>query len=173
LRQAIAGLRALNPLLSTVNAPAPSTPTSASGNGTSTGEAAWAAPGSRYQPRGFHAKGGLGEIHRGEDVELHRPVALKRIQEAQDNAANRRRFLREAEITARLQHPGIAPVYGLVRDEKGRPCYAMRFVEGESLRDAIDGFHKADQAPRDPGERNLALRRLLRRVVAARPTVGY
>jgi serine/threonine-protein kinase len=139
----------------------------------STAEAGWAVPGSRYQPRGFHAKGGLGEIHRGEDVELHRPVALKRIQEAKNNADNRRRFLREAEITARLQHPGIAPVYGLVQDEQGRPCYAMRFIEGESLRDAIDAFHKADQARRDPSERNLALRRLLGRFVAACGTVAY
>src|SRR5262249_59384333 len=115
---------------------APPPPRPAPDNGPAAGEAAWTAAGGRYEPRGFHARGGLGEIHRGEDRELHRPVALKRIQQPKDSADNRRRFLREAEITARLQHPGIVPVYGLVQDEQGRPCYAMRFVEGQSLKDA-------------------------------------
>jgi tetratricopeptide (TPR) repeat protein len=171
-RRAIAGLRALGPLLSTVGDPAPIPPAPPPDNGT-TAETAWAVPGSRYQPRGFHTKGGLGEIHRGEDIELHRPVALKRIQGQRDSADNRRRFLREAEITARLQHPGIVPVYGLVQDDEGRPCYAMRFIEGESLRDAIPRFHDADRPGRDAGERNLALRRLLTRFVAACRTVAY
>jgi tetratricopeptide (TPR) repeat protein len=173
LRRAIAGLRALGPLLRTVSDPAATPLAPARDNGTAAAGAAWAVPGSRYQPRGFHAQGGLGEIHRGEDVELHRPVALKRIQERRDSADNRRRFLREAEITARLQHPGIVPVYGLVHDEQGRPCYAMRFIEGESLKDAIRRFHDADRPGRDPGERNLALRRLLTRFVAACRTVAY
>src|SRR5262245_25416015 len=78
-------------------------------------------PGDRYQPLRLHATGGLGEVHLAEDAELHRPVALKRIQaERADDAGSRRRFLREAEITARLQHPGIVPVYGLTADAEGR-----------------------------------------------------
>jgi serine/threonine protein kinase len=134
----------------------------------------WAIPGSRYQPLRFHARGGLGEVHVGDDVELHRPVALKRIKEdLADTPDNRRRFLREAEITARLQHPGIVPVYGLVQDDQGRPCYAMRFIEGESLRDAVARFHEADRARRDPAERNLALRQLLGRFVAVCKTIAY
>ncbi len=86
----------------------------------------------------FHAKGGLGEVHVAVDEELHREVALKRMQArcASDPSA-RRRFLNEAEITARLEHPGIVPIYGLVQDEQGQPCYAMRFIAGQSLADAI------------------------------------
>ena len=49
------------------------------------------------------------------------------------------RVLREAEITGRLEHPGIIPVYGLGTDAAGRPYYAMRFVRGQTLKEAIGG----------------------------------
>ena len=51
------------------------------------------------------------------------------------------RFLREARVTGRLEHPGIVPVYGLGRHADGRPYYAMRFIEGETLKQAIERFH--------------------------------
>lgn len=98
----------------------------------------------RYRPIRFHARGGLGEVFIAEDTELHRRVALKRVRP--HHAANPealRRFIREAETTARLQHPGVVPVYGLVWDSDGRPWYAMRFVEGEPFRDAIARIHGA------------------------------
>jgi tetratricopeptide (TPR) repeat protein/tRNA A-37 threonylcarbamoyl transferase component Bud32 len=128
----------------------------------------------RYAPLWLHAAGGLGEVHVAEDTELRRKVALKRIRPARaDDPDSRRRFLREAEITARLEHPGIVPVHGLVWDAQGGPRYAMRFVEGESLHHAIREFHAADGADRDPGERRLALRGLLGRFVAVCQTVAY
>src|SRR5262245_53395365 len=101
---------------------------------------------SRYRPVGFHARGGLGEVHVAEDSELGRRVALKGIRDQfADDAASRGRFVREAEITGRLEHPGIVPVYGLVYGPGGRPVYAMRFIEGETLRDAVQRFHAAPQ----------------------------
>src|SRR5262249_33831819 len=90
-----------------------------------------------------------------------------------DDADSRRRFLREAEITAGLQHPGIVPVYGRLEDELGRPCYAMRFIEGQSLKEAIERFHAADQAQREPSERSLAFRQLLTSFVAVCKTMAY
>jgi serine/threonine-protein kinase len=129
---------------------------------------------SRYRVLRLHATGGLGQVSLAFDEQLRREVALKEIQPRHaDRADNRARFLREAEITARLEHPGVVPVYGLDSDEVGRPCYAMRFVRGESLRDAIAGFHRADQARRDPTERALALRGLLRRFLDVCNTVAY
>src|SRR5262249_31634250 len=74
---------------------------------------------------------------------------------ANDPAALRR-FLNEAEITARLEHPGIVPVYGLVKDDHGRPCYAMRFIAGESLAEAIRRFHGQESAAREPVARESA-----------------
>jgi tRNA A-37 threonylcarbamoyl transferase component Bud32 len=128
----------------------------------------------RYRPRHCHARGGLGEVHVAHDQELDRDVALKRIREDRaGDAESRRRFLQEAEITGKLEHPGIVPVYGLVRGVDGEPCYAMRFVQGDTLKDAIERFHKAYQPGRDPGERSLALRQLLGRFVAVCNTVAY
>jgi serine/threonine-protein kinase len=131
-------------------------------------------PGGRYWPLRFHAKGGLGEVYVALDAELHREVALKRIQAPQAHESeNRQRFLREAEITARLEHPGVVPVYGLVQGPDGQPCYAMRFIQGQTLADAIRRFHEADRPGRDPGERRLALRELLARFVAVCNTMAY
>jgi tRNA A-37 threonylcarbamoyl transferase component Bud32 len=121
-----------------------------------------------------HAKGGLGEVFVAHDEELHRKVALKEIQNQHaDNPESRSRFVLEAEITGGLEHPGIVPVYGLGTYADGRPFYAMRFIRGDSLKDAIDRFHKADVPSRDPGERALALRPLLRRFVDVCNAVAY
>jgi serine/threonine-protein kinase len=132
------------------------------------------APTSRYRPLRLHAQGGLGEVFLAHDEELHREVALKRIQERHaEDAESRRRFLQEAEITGRLEHPGVVPVYGLVQGDDGQPCYAMRFIEGESLQEAIRCFHAADKPGRLVGERSLALRQLLGRFVAVCYTMAY
>jgi tetratricopeptide (TPR) repeat protein/tRNA A-37 threonylcarbamoyl transferase component Bud32 len=122
----------------------------------------------------LHAEGGLGEVHIAEDGQFRRQVAFKRIRAPYaDDPDRRQRFLREAEITGVLEHPGIVPVYGLGRDVDGRPFYAMRFIQGESLKDAIDRFHQAERPGRDAGERRLALRDLLGRFVAACNAVAY
>jgi serine/threonine protein kinase/tetratricopeptide (TPR) repeat protein len=131
-------------------------------------------PGARYRILRPHAKGGLGEVFVAEDVELHREVALKEIQDAHANDVfSRGRFLLEAEVTGRLEHPGIVPVYGLGQYADGRPFYAMRFIHGENLNVAIRRFHNAEQTGRDQGERRLALRQLLGRFVDVCNAVAY
>ena len=88
----------------------------------------------RFRIVRFHARGGLGEVYVAIDDELHREVALKQIQdEHADDPDSRSRFVVEAEITGGLEHPGIVPVYGLGRNDDGRPYYAMRLIRGESL----------------------------------------
>jgi serine/threonine-protein kinase len=121
-----------------------------------------------------HAKGGLGEVFVAQDEELHRQVALKEIQSRHaDDPNSRARFVLEAEITGGLEHPGIVPVYGLGHYLDGRPFYAMRFIRGDSLHEALDRFHKADVPGRDPRERNLAFRELLGRFVDVCQAVAY
>jgi tetratricopeptide (TPR) repeat protein/serine/threonine protein kinase len=133
-----------------------------------------AGPALRFQILRPHAKGGLGEVFVARDEELHREVALKEIRHARaDEPHSRSRFLLEAEITGRLEHPGIVPVYGLGTYPDGRPFYAMRFIRGDTLHAAIERFHKADEGRRDPGERALALRGLLRRFVDICNAVSY
>ncbi len=121
---------------------------------------------SRFQILRKHAKGGLGEVFVAFDLELHREVALKEIQERYaDHDESRDRFVLEAEVTGGLEHPGIVPVYGLGRYRDGRPYYAMRFIRGDSLKDAIDQFHAQEYERRDPGRREIELRRLLARFI--------
>src|SRR5262249_2727787 len=108
------------------------------------------------------------------DGELDREVALKSIlSDRADEPEHRRRFLREAQLTGRLEHPGIVPVYGLVWGADGRPSYAMRFIQGESLKDAVARFHAANRPGRDLGDQRLALRQLLGRFVAVCNAVAY
>src|SRR5204862_5867866 len=94
--------------------------------------------GTRFRILRRHARGGLGEVYVALDTELNREVALKEIQDRHvDDAGSRARFLLEAEITGGLEHPSIVPVYGLGAHADGRPFYAMRFIRGDSLLDAI------------------------------------
>jgi tetratricopeptide (TPR) repeat protein/tRNA A-37 threonylcarbamoyl transferase component Bud32 len=122
-----------------------------------------------------HAKGGLGEVFVALDRDLHREVALKEIHpHLADHPDNRARFVLEAEVTGNLEHPGIVPVYALGVYPNGRPFYAMRFIRGRSMQEVIADFHKADAGPRrDAGERRLALRELLGRLVAVCHAIDY
>ncbi len=133
----------------------------------------------RFQVLRKHAEGGLGVVSVALDRELGREVALKEVRESNaDDPASRRRFLLEAEITGGLEHPGIVPVYALGRYDNGRPYYAMRFIRGETLRQAIERFHRpagegASEASVEPSERVLGLRQLLRRFLDVCNAVDY
>ena len=122
-----------------------------------------------------HAKGGLGQVSVALDQELHREVALKEILvHLSDDTNARERFVLEAEITGGLEHPGIVPVYALGQYEDGRPYYAMRFIKGDSLKQSIEAFHKADNPNlKDDGARQLALRQLLGRFIVVCNAMDY
>lgn len=127
---------------------------------------------SRFQVLQPHARGGLGEVFLAHDRELNRSVALKELQARRaHDPSSQARFLLEAEITGRLEHPGIVPVYSLGRYEDGRPYYAMRLIEGETLRSAIDRYHRAGNSAREG--RVVAFQRLLRIVIDACNAVAY
>jgi serine/threonine-protein kinase len=133
-----------------------------------------ATAGARFRVLRPHARGGLGAVFVALDQELDREVALKQIIEKHaDNPVSRARFLLEAKITGGLEHPGIVPVYGLGLDAGGQPYYAMRFIQGDTLKDAVDRFHADADLRRDPGRRSLALRQLLRRFVDVCNAIDY
>ncbi len=77
------------------------------------------------------ASGGMGRIVAAEDLRLRRPVALKQLLDP--SLDQMPRFQREALITARLQHPGIVPVYEAGRWPTGEPFFAMKLVSGRPL----------------------------------------
>src|SRR5262245_14684939 len=84
-----------------------------------------------YRPEREIARGGMGRIVAAEDQRLGRAVALKELIDT--GAEQRGRFQREALITARLQHPGIVPVYEAGRWPSGDPFFAMKLVSGRPL----------------------------------------
>jgi serine/threonine-protein kinase len=81
--------------------------------------------------------GAMATVDLAQDVELDRPVALKRLAEnlARDEDL-RRRFVREARLAARLAHPNVVRVFDVGEDE-GRPFIAMEYVEGETLAELV------------------------------------
>ena len=130
--------------------------------------------GQRFRVLRPHAKGGLGAVFVALDAELNREVALKKILDHHaDDPTSRARFVMEAEITGRLEHPGIVPVYGLGTYGGGKPYYAMRFVRGDSLKEAVERFHADTKLKADPGLRSLELRKLLRRFLDVCNAIDY
>lgn len=124
--------------------------------------------GGRFQILRPYARGGLGEVLLAMDTELNREVALKQMQpRGACHAHLRSRFVLEAEVTGRLEHPSIVPVYGLGAYEDGRPYYVMRLIRGESLKEAIEKLHRA------PRPANLQLRQLLTRLMSICDALAY
>src|ERR1043166_2676983 len=89
----------------------------------------------RYEQVSEHARGGLGRVVRALDRRLGRTVAVKEL--LRHDPSNEARFLREAMITARLEHPGIVPVHEAGRWPNGDPYYVMKLVEGRTLKELI------------------------------------
>ena len=92
-------------------------------------------PRQRYELLAEHGRGGLGRVSRAHDRELQREVAIKEL--VSRNEVNERRFMREALLTARLEHPGIVPVHEAGRWADGTPFYAMKLIAGRPLRELI------------------------------------
>ncbi len=88
----------------------------------------------RYQLHGEIARGGMGVVLKGRDVDLGRDVAVKVLLEKhRNNPEMIRRFVEEAQIAGQLQHPGIIPVYELGRLPDDRLYIAMKLIRGRTL----------------------------------------
>jgi WD40 repeat protein len=114
----------------------------------------------RYEQICEHARGGLGRIVRAVDRRLGRTVAVKELLRRDD--WHEARFVREALITARLEHPGIVPVHEAGRWPNGDPYYVMKLVEGRTLKELM----ASHQTPRE----RLGL---LQHLIAVADAVGY
>ena len=85
-------------------------------------------------------QGAMGEVFKAHDPSLNRLVAVKTISSSLGTETElRRRFLREAQSAARLNHPNIITVYDF-GEEEGRIYMAMELLEGSDLKDLI-GSH--------------------------------
>src|SRR5690242_6973439 len=89
--------------------------------------------GDRYQLQGEIARGGMGAVLRGRDVDLGRDLAVKVLLEKYvDRPEVARRFIEEAQIGGQLQHPGVVPVYD-IGQFGDRPFFTMKLVKGLTL----------------------------------------
>lgn len=99
-----------------------------------------AAAGLRFGPYELGAelgRGAMGVVYRAHDSQLNREVALKLILAGQfASGAERKRFLAEAELAARLEHPNIVPIFQSGETD-GRPWFAMKLIAGTTLAAAM------------------------------------
>ena len=87
----------------------------------------------RYENLGEIARGGMGMVYRVRDLALDRELALKVMLVRHRGPEPRRRFVEEARVAGRLQHPGIPPVHEIGELEDGRPYYTMKLIDGQTL----------------------------------------
>jgi serine/threonine-protein kinase len=127
--------------------------------------------GERFRILRFHHEGGLGRAYVARDEELGREVALKEIRPDKVAEADLRgRFVLETEINGGLEHPGIVPVHSFGTYDDGRPFYAMRFVEGDNLKEAIKSYHEEQPQP-DPSA--VEFRKLLSRFIGVCEAIAF
>lgn len=111
-------------------------------------------------------EGGMGVVLRVNDRRLNRDAALKILKSDVSNEEMERRFLREAKITAQLDHPSIPPVYEIGHTSGGDLFLLMRVIEGETLQKKIRRYHDEDKNPK-------ALRELLDGLLKVSQAVAY
>src|SRR5262245_16570891 len=122
---------------------------------------------STFRALAFHDNGGRGEIYRAEQADLRRVVAIKCLKgDSAEDPVLAARFRFEAEATSQLDHPGVAPVYGIGEMPDGRIFYTMRFIRGGNLEKEIDAFHRRCWKPGEDGERHMAFNALVRHLIS-------
>jgi serine/threonine-protein kinase len=91
------------------------------------------AVGTQYLVDAEIGRGGMAVVYRARDIRLNRRVAIKVLPpELAFNTDVRERFLREAQTSAQLAHPGIVPIY-TVDEAEGLVFFVMALVDGETL----------------------------------------
>src|SRR3954451_4673649 len=91
----------------------------------------------QYRIDSYIGRGGMGVVYRAEHTHLGRHVALKLLApELAENESFRERFVRESRVAARVDHPNVIPIYE-ASESDGRYFIAMRYVDGEDLREIL------------------------------------
>ncbi|MDF1753893.1 MAG: protein kinase [Verrucomicrobiales bacterium] len=97
----------------------------------------------------FHnqiARGGMGKIISATDRKLNRPVVFKKLLDPNEDPVLVKQLIREAQITARLSHPGVVPIHELGHDSEGRIYYTMKHIRGEPLEKVLNQLRQEDPA---------------------------
>jgi len=87
-------------------------------------------------------QGGMATVYYGEDIKLHRPVAIKLLDKRfKNHPAYAGRFVNEARMMAKWHHENIIQIY-YADDAQGFPYYVMEFVDGQDLSEVMDLYHE-------------------------------
>ena len=120
----------------------------------------------RLEDRGELGKGGMSAVRRVFDRHLHRELALKLLPEDRADARHRHRFVDEARIMGRLEHPHIVPVHELDTDKRGARYFTMKLVQGTTLHEMVNRHGRKRLEPDALGD-------LLRVLVKACEAVAF
>ncbi len=93
--------------------------------------------GSRYRVGARIGQGGMGEVVSAFDEQIGREVAVKRIRPELASGDALARFVREARVQGRLEHPAVVPVHDLAIDASGRPFFVMKRLSGTTMSDVL------------------------------------
>lgn len=120
----------------------------------------------------FLAEGGLGKVFVAQDVDLSREVVLKTLKSQTARGVEaKKRFLKEAQVNAQLEHPNIIPIYQAGKDSgDGQPYYTMKFIRGKEFADLIGAYH---QAKAEGNDDPMEFRRLIGLFINTCNAIGY
>lgn len=125
----------------------------------------------RYEIVNEHGRGGFGAVWRATDTKLGRRIAVKQLgQRLASDSESRRRFISEARVTARLEHPGIVPVYDISNVQDDHAYYTMRLIQGRTMAEAIEDLHRMEP---QSNEFRLLRQQLLQSFVDVGLTIEY
>ena len=113
--------------------------------------------GSRYRMLEVLGRGGMGEVVLAFDEQIGREVAVKRIRSEQPSSEELARFVREARVQGRLEHPAVVPVHDLAVDRAGMPFFVMKRLAGTDMKELIERLREGRE-PDPAGARRRMLR---------------
>jgi serine/threonine-protein kinase len=113
------------------------------------------AGGARYRFGAVLGEGGMGEVLLAHDDRIGREVAVKRIRATEPTAEELSRFVREARVQGRLEHPAVVPVHDLSVDGDGRPFFVMKRLTGTTMLELLARLRKGDEADDAAARRRL------------------
>ncbi|MDQ3032486.1 MAG: serine/threonine protein kinase [Myxococcota bacterium] len=101
----------------------------------------------RYAAISLLGAGGMGEVHLCSDRVIGRDVAMKVMRRAEDiGSRGEARFVREALVQARLEHPSVVPVYDVGISRDGPAWFTMKRVRGRTLDSILAGLSERDES---------------------------
>ena len=126
-------------------------------------------PGEKYAIGEELGTGAMKQVRRTQDKNAARDVALAVMLDKSPKPKKVSRFVREARITAALEHPNIVPIYDIGIDEAGKPYFTMKLLGGETLHGILQKLNDGNADYR----RRYPLNRLLQIFLSVCNAVGF